>query len=88
VISALKKSPRQEILVLSQGATSGGNFGTVGRGDRSAVTSDRYDTDSTRVREGVQTSGRTLTCFCGNEMRQVGTGKQRAQAARFGSENT
>jgi hypothetical protein len=63
----------------SQGATSEGNFGTVGRGDRSAAASGRYDTDSTRVREGVQTSGRTLTCFCGNEMRQVGTGKQKAQ---------
>jgi hypothetical protein len=70
-----------------QGATGDGVFGTVGGADRSATASGRYDTESARLREAVQGSGRTLTCFCGNAMRQIGTGRQRAQAARFGSDN-
>jgi len=69
-----------------QGSKGEGTFGTVGSGDRSATTSGRYDTEGTRVRETAHSSGRALTCFCGSAMTEIGTGRQRAQAARFGSD--
>jgi hypothetical protein len=75
----------------AQGATGEGNFGTTGDG-RSATASGRYDTESTRFREGDASEGanprgnvkQTLTCFCGHEMRPVATAQQRASVARPG----
>ena len=66
-----------------QGASGEGTFGTAGRGDRGALASGRYDTESTRLREipnRTKAEAITLTCFCGSKMRQVDVG-QRAQAA-------
>lgn len=73
----------------SQGATGEGVFGGAGTGDRSATASGRYDTEST-MREDAELNDAEasesevsgyLICFCGNEMRKVGSGKQRAQGA-------
>jgi hypothetical protein len=61
----------------SQGATGEGMFGTSGSG-RSATMSGRYDTESMRVRDDapatqrVSSTERSLRCFCGHEMRQIG----------------
>ncbi|MGB7436126.1 MAG: hypothetical protein WBR26_24900 [Candidatus Acidiferrum sp.] len=70
----------------TQGATGEGTFGTVGGGDRSALASGRYDTESTRLHQARPESDRTLTCFCGSKMRQLGS-NHRAQVAQFGSSN-
>jgi hypothetical protein len=77
----------------AQGASGEGTFGTSG-GDPNSLTSGRYDRESTRLHEsrGDQTdrsvqpidSGVTLTCFCGSEMRAVGSGQNRARSARVG----
>ena len=67
-----------------QGATGEGTFGGSGLGDRSATASGRYDTESTRLREGTGNGGRTLTCFCGSEMHEVGASRRaRATGAAF-----
>jgi hypothetical protein len=58
-----------------------GTVGKTGVGDRSATASNRYKTETTRIREEAAD---TLICFCGARMREVGSGR-RAQASRAGS---
>ena len=77
----------------SQGATGEGVFGTSGTGDRSATASGRYD-QYTRTTSGPhELAGtsqpkrvvtNTLTCFCGREMSQVGSGNVRSRTASIG----
>jgi hypothetical protein len=72
----------------SQGATGEGLFGTSGSG-RSATMSGRYDTESMRVRDDAPATQRSggdpsLRCFCGHEMRQVGS-SQSGSSARAAS---
>jgi hypothetical protein len=71
----------------SQGATGEGVFDGAGAGDRSATASGRYDSESTRVTQGLLSSSNTLRCFCGGEMREIGAGQRRAQATRASSPN-
>lgn len=68
----------------SQGAGDEGPFGTAGTGDRAALASGRYDSESTRLHEPGQPAARTLTCFCGSRMAKVSS-QQRAQAAQIPS---
>jgi hypothetical protein len=68
----------------SQGATGEGTFGTAGTSDPGALGSGRYDNESTRLHESRRPAARTLTCFCGSKMTQVGT-QQRAHAAQIPS---
>lgn len=68
----------------SQGAGNEGIFGTAGTGDRAALASGRYDNESTRLHKSGRPATRTLTCFCGSRMIQVGS-QQRAQAAQIPS---
>ena len=78
----------------AQGATGEGTFGTSSTGSGSSTMSGRYDTPGNFIRRTPEESTSapvqrnlpaiTPRCFCGNAMKQVGTGAGRASAARAG----
>jgi hypothetical protein len=78
----------------SQGVTGEGTFGTSGTGDPNALGSGRYDTEVMRVprterlskTQSARSFGamKTLTCFCGSQMRQVDSRQSSARGARAG----
>lgn len=64
----------------SPGVTAESPVGGAGVGDRNATTSNRYRTETTRIRKEAAD---TLICFCGARMREIGSAN-RTQATSAG----